>query len=174
MSANTSRRSFCQRDCRLQPRQVLGLDDRRLVGEHVQPGFESGDDAFDLAAVAARKDGDAARRLAPHPVEKIGSGMDVEPPIGRRFRPSVIPGDAAQIVDEVGPQRRMHPHQRRQPRIYLLLHQRGVEMTGIDDDKADIGHAGERLHAIRGKARGPLCRLLLPGIGGALPSAAKR
>jgi len=118
-------------------------------------------------------DGNAAGWFAPHPVEKIGSGMDVEPPIGRRFRPSVIPGDAAQIVDEVGPQRRMHPHQRRQPRIYLLLHQRGVEMTRIDDDKAGIGHAGGRLHAIRGKARGPLCRLLLPGIG-ALPSAAKR
>src|SRR5207253_605359 len=29
-----------------------------------------------------------------------------------------------------------------QPRIHLLLHQRGMEMTGIDDNEAGIGHGG--------------------------------
>ena len=42
------------RKSRLQPRQIRGLDDRGLVGEHVQAGFESGNDPLYLAAVAAR------------------------------------------------------------------------------------------------------------------------
>ena len=46
-----------------------------LVGEHVQAGFERGGDPIDLAAVAAREDGDPARRLIPYPIEKIGAGM---------------------------------------------------------------------------------------------------
>ena len=70
----------CKR--RLEPSQIRGLDDRGLVGQHVQAGFESRDDPLDLAAVAAREDGDTARRLVSHPVEKIGAGMHVEPPIG--------------------------------------------------------------------------------------------
>ena len=49
----------------LQPWQIRGLDDRGLVGEHVQAGFQRGDDPIDLAAVAAREDGDPARRLIP-------------------------------------------------------------------------------------------------------------
>ena len=47
----------------LELRQVGGLDDRGLVGQHVQAGFERGDDPFDLAVVAAREDGNAAERL---------------------------------------------------------------------------------------------------------------
>jgi len=60
------------RKSRLQPRQIRRLDDRGLVGEHVQAGFERGDDPIDLAAVAAREDGDPARRLIPYPIEKSG------------------------------------------------------------------------------------------------------
>ena len=60
------------REGRLQPRQIRGLDDRGLVGENVQAGFERGDDPIDLAAVAAREDGDPARRLIPYPIEKSG------------------------------------------------------------------------------------------------------
>ena len=85
---------------------------------------------------------------SPHPVEKIGAGMHVEPPIGGRLRPPVVPGDAAQVIDQVRAERRMNPHQRRQPRIHLRLHQRGVEMTGIDDDEVVSGMAGEQLRAI--------------------------
>ena len=86
---------------RVQPRQIRGLDDRRLVGEHVQAGFESGNDALDLAAVAAREDGNTARRFVPHPVEKIGAGMHLQPPIGGSLRPPVIPVDAGQVIDQV-------------------------------------------------------------------------
>ena len=66
--------------------------------------------------------------------------MNVEPPIGGRLRPPVVPGDAAQIIDQIGAERRMDPHERRQPRIHLLLHQRGVEVTGIDDNEVGVGH----------------------------------
>ena len=66
----------------LEPSQIRGFDDRGLVGQHMQAGFESRDDPLDLAAVAAREDGDTARQLVSHPVEKIGAGMHVEAPIG--------------------------------------------------------------------------------------------
>ena len=49
-----------QCESRLQPRQIRGLDNRGFVGEHVEAGFERGDDAINLAAVAAREDGDPA------------------------------------------------------------------------------------------------------------------
>jgi hypothetical protein len=45
----------------------------------------------------------------------------------------------------------MNPHEPRQPGIHLLLHQRGVEMTGVDDNKVGIGHASGRLRAIVGR-----------------------
>jgi len=68
--------------------------------------------------------------------------MHIEPPIGGRVWTPVVPGDAAQIVDQVGAERRMNPRERRQPRIHLLLHQRGMEMTGVDDNEAGVGHGG--------------------------------
>src|SRR4051794_13549273 len=42
------------------------------------------------------------RRFVPHAVEKIGTGMHVEPPIGAALRPLVVFGDTAQVVDLVG------------------------------------------------------------------------
>jgi hypothetical protein len=102
-----------QCESRLQPRRIRGLDNRGLVGEHVQPGFERSYDPIDLAAVAAREDGDPAGRLIPHPIEKIGAGMDVQPPIGSRLRSPVVPGDPAQVVDQVRTERRINPHDRR-------------------------------------------------------------
>jgi len=62
----------------------------------VQAGFESGNDPLYLAAVAAREDGNATRRFIPYPIEKIGAGMRIEPPIGRRVWAPVVPGNAAQ------------------------------------------------------------------------------
>ena len=41
------------RNSRLELRQIAGVYDCGLVGEHVQAGFESGDDPLDLPAVAA-------------------------------------------------------------------------------------------------------------------------
>ena len=77
----------------------------------------------------------ATRPAAHHvSIEKIGAGIHIEPPIGRRVWAPVVPGNAAQVVDQVGAKRRMNPRERRQSRINLLLHQRGMEMTGIDDN----------------------------------------
>ena len=42
----------------------------------------------------------------------------------------------------VGAERRMNLHGRRQPRIHLLLDQRGVEVTGVNDTEAGLGHGG--------------------------------
>jgi len=95
-----------------------------------------------LAAVAAREDGHATRRFVAHAIKEIAAGMHVEPPIGGRLRSPVVPGDPPQVVDQVRAERRVNPHERRQPRIHLLLHQRGVEMTGIDDNEAGVGHGG--------------------------------
>jgi len=106
----------------------------------VQAGFEHGDDPIDVAAVAAREDGDPVRRLIPYPIEKIGAGMHIEPPIGSRLRSPVVPGDPAQVVDQVRAERRINPHDRRSLRIHLLLYQRGMEMTRIDDNEAGFGH----------------------------------
>jgi hypothetical protein len=79
----------------------------------VQTGFERGDDPIDFTSVAAREDGDPARRLIPYPIEKIGAGMHIEPPIGSRLRSPVVSGDPAQIVDQVRAERRVNPHDRR-------------------------------------------------------------
>ena len=46
----------------------------------MQAGFERGDDPIDVAAVAAREDGDPAQRLIPYPIEKIGAGMLADKP----------------------------------------------------------------------------------------------
>jgi hypothetical protein len=107
---------------------------------------------LDLAAVVAREDRDAARRFVARPVEKIGAGMHVEPPIAGCLRPPVEPGDAAQVVDQVRAERRMNLHKRRQPRIHLGLHQRGMEMTGVDDDEAGFGHGDRATPSDYGKA----------------------
>src|SRR5215472_11033471 len=96
---------------------------------------------MDVAAVAAREDGDPAQRLIPYPIEKIGAGMHIEPPISSRLRSPVVPGDPAQVVDQVrAEQRRINPHDRRSLRIHRLLYQRGMEMTRIDDNEAGFGH----------------------------------
>ena len=78
------------------------------------------------------------------------SGPAIEPPISGRLRLLVVPGDATEIVDQVGAERRMNPHERRQPRIHLPLYQRGVKMTGIDDNKTGVGHGGQATPVIIG------------------------
>ena len=57
-------------------------------------------------------------------------------------RAQVEARDALEMVDEVGPERRVDVDGGGHARIHLLLHQRGVEVAGIQGDEADVGHGG--------------------------------
>jgi hypothetical protein len=73
----------------------------------VPAGFERGVDAIDLAAVAAREDGDPRPALIPYPIEKIGAG------------PSCGESDAnlTQVVTSTGARRRIRAWLCPPPRI---------------------------------------------------------
>src|SRR5207248_9895553 len=63
---------------------------------------------------------------------RIRRGLDLQLPPGRRLALRVEAGNPAEVVDQLGPERRIDICFRRQARIHLLLYQRGMEMAGID------------------------------------------
>ena len=81
---DAARVRVCQR--LLQLRQIGGLQDPRLVGEHVQSGRHRRADPIDLAVVAPGEDDDVAGLVAEHALEVIRAGVDLELPGGRPFR----------------------------------------------------------------------------------------
>ena len=117
---------------RFQSGQILAPDDRRLVGQHMQPGRDRRLDPLDLHSVTAGNDRDAAGRFLGQPCQKIRRGLDLQLPPGRRLALRVQAGNPAEVVDQLGPERRIDICFRRQARIHLLLYQRGMEMAGID------------------------------------------
>ena len=130
-SAASATRSSRGRSAR---RMIAGLSARTC-----RPGLDRRLDQADLVAVAAGQDADAAGFLVAQPVEVVGAGMDGEGPGGRIIRPRVEPRDTGQIVDEIETDRGVDMHLGQEARVHLLLHERGVEMPGVDDDKA-AGH----------------------------------
>jgi len=78
-------------------------------------GFLGGVTVLDLSTVgpASRCSriladyGAAVVKVGPPPAK---SGVQIQPPVGGRLRAVVVPGDAGQIVDQIGAERRMDPH----------------------------------------------------------------
>ena len=98
----------------------------------MQPGRDRRLDPLDLHSVTAGNDRDAAGRFLGQPCQKIRRGLDLQLPPGRRLALRVEAGNPAEVVDQLGPERRIDICFRRQARIHLLLYQRGMEMAGID------------------------------------------
>lgn len=62
--------------------------------------------------------------------------MYIELPVGRIVRAAIKDGDAIQIVEEFGAERRVDGDMRIKLRVHFLLQQGRVEMSGIDNDEA--------------------------------------
>ncbi len=116
----------------LELRKVPRGDQPRLVGEHVQARLDRGEDAVDLAAVAPRDDHDVARLVAQHALEVVRAGVDLEPPARRPLGALVERGDAAEVQQQIGPDRGEDVHGRIDARVHLLLDERGVEVPGVE------------------------------------------
>src|SRR5580765_3754170 len=69
--------------------------------------------------------------------------MELDLPVCRLTGALVEAGDPGQVIDEVGPQWRIHLHARRERGVHLLLYEGRVEMAGIDDDQANIRDGNE-------------------------------
>jgi hypothetical protein len=137
---------------RLHFREILGLQDPRLVAEHVQSGSNRRDHAIDLAAVAAGEHDDVAWTLPEHPLEKIGACVDLRLPGRRPLRAVVESCDAFQMLEQIEPERREDVHARRHARIHLPLNERCVKVPGIEGHETHISHGTRALLAAGGGA----------------------
>jgi hypothetical protein len=86
---------------------VRRFDDPGLVGQHVKAGLDGGLEVVDLLLIAPGQDDDVARPVAAQAFEIIGSRVDLQLPGGRVGGPAVEAGDAAQVGEQVGSQRRV-------------------------------------------------------------------
>ena len=120
--------------------EIRRLEDPRLVRQHVQAGLDRCRDPIDLRAVAARKHDDVARPVAQHPLEGVRRRVHVDGPCRRARGAPVERVDSLEVFVEIGPERRVDVDAGRDTRVHLLLHERGVEMAGIDGHQTDIGH----------------------------------
>ena len=124
----------------LELRQVVFLEDPRLVDERMQIGVERGLHAIDLPPVASRDHHGVPGMLLEHPLQEIRAGVDLELPRRRVARAPVEPRHPRQMVHEVGAQRRVHVHLCGNARVHLLLDEGGVEVAGVQRDESDVGH----------------------------------
>ena len=104
----------------------------------MEAGAQARLDAADLAAVVAGDDHHIARMLGHQPLHEIRPGVDFHLPGGGIFLARVEAVDAAEVREQVRPEWRENMHAMRHARQHLLLEQRGVEMTGIKGDQANV------------------------------------
>ena len=119
-------------------RQVGRLEDPGLVGEHMEPAFDRGEDAIHLHAVAPGKNDDVAWPLLEHPLEVVRAGVHLEVPVGGTLGTPVEGGYATEMLDEIRPERRVDVNARRHARIHLFLNQRGVEVARIERHQTHV------------------------------------
>ena len=124
----------------LQLGKVGRLQDPGLVHERVEAGVEGGLHAVDLAAVAPGEHDRVAGPLAEHARHEVRRGVHLHLPARGVVRALVEARHPRQVIDEVGPERRVDVHGRRDPRVHLLLDERGVEVPGVEGDEADLLH----------------------------------
>jgi hypothetical protein len=101
--------------------QIGRGDDPRLIGEHVQARLQGGQDAIDLAAIAAGKHHDVAGAIAQQLRHGVAAGVDVERPTGRIEGARVEQRDAVEIVQQVRSQRRIDGDARIHPGVHVFL-----------------------------------------------------
>ena len=117
------------RQCRLHLRQIVRLQNPRLVGQHAETGVDRPGDLIDLQAVAPREDHHVARVLVQHAIDEVRAGVHFELPRGRALLARVERRNPVQVSDEIGSERSEHVDASRNVRIHLLLNERRMEMT---------------------------------------------
>ena len=120
-----------------------GVDDPGLVGENVEAGIDRGLEAVDLRAVAAGHHHYVAWTFPQHAREEIGAGVKLDFPGGWAFFARVEERDAVEVVEHVGTERRVDGDVFRDIRVHFLLHQRGVEMPGVQHHQLHLKNAGD-------------------------------
>ena len=126
--------------------EARGVDRHRLVGQHVHAGFHCARDVLGLAPVVAGDHDDVTGAFRAEAVEEVGAGMDDGSPRGRVFPPRVVAVDLLQVIGEVGTVFGIDVHGRVDAGIHRLLQERGVEMTGVEDNQPSwIGPPGDLL-----------------------------
>jgi hypothetical protein len=86
------------------------------------------------------EDDDVAGAIAEHPLEEVRRRVDVHFPRRRCLGPAVERGDPFEMLEQIGPERRIHVDTCGHARIHLLLDQRRVEMPGIERHQPKVTH----------------------------------
>ena len=128
-----------QLERRFERGKLRGVNDPRLVGQHVEAGVERRADALHLIAAAAGDHHYVARPLGAHSPQRVVGAVDVEFPVGGVVGAGVEAFDALEVLVKVLPQRRVDIAAAGDAGKHFLLHQGGVEMRRIEGDELDFG-----------------------------------
>lgn len=121
-------------------------DDPGLVGEDMQSGLERGEDAIDLAAVAAGEDDSIAGMIMEHGCHGVRAGVDIEVPVGGVVLAVIEEGDAVEVVEQFRAEAGIDGDARIEGGVHFALNEGGMEVARIDDDEPESGGEGLGCH----------------------------
>ena len=128
----------------LQQLHALRVDGHRFVRQHVEAGFDAFEDVAGLACVVAGDHHEVAGFLREHFLEEIVALVDLGDPLGRIVGAGVESLDEREVAFEFGTIGRVDADFRGHSFELGLLHQRGVEMAGIQGDDPQRVRGGGR------------------------------